>query len=143
MNLYAESSAVLAWLFGEPAEERVRAILAGARQVVASDLTVIECQRALVRATANGRISEAKAADERARLAKAVVSWNLLRLDAEVNERACRPFPAEPLRTLDALHLASALTARAALPSLAILSLDSRVRESGGELGFPLLPEAI
>jgi uncharacterized protein len=143
MNLYVESSAVLAWVFGEPAEQKVRATLAGARQIVASDLTVIECERALVRAIANGRLREAEAASERARLAKAVASWYLLRLAEEVTERARRPFPAEPLRTLDALHLASALMARAALPSLAILSLDSRLRKSGRELGFPILPEAI
>lgn len=140
-ELYVESSAVLAWLFREPREAMVEAALAGARQVVASDLTLVECGRAIVRAVASGRLSEADAGTQRARLAAAAAHWNLLRLDGEVNDRACRPFPGEPIRTLDALHLASALTARAALPGLAILSLDTRVRQSGRGLGFAVLPE--
>jgi hypothetical protein len=45
------------------------------------------------------------------------------------------------LRTLDALHLASALAARAAVPGLAMLSLDGRVRRSATELGFDVVPE--
>lgn len=140
MNLYAESSAVLAWLLGEPAGEAVRRCLAEAERIVASDLTLVECDRALVRAERAGTIAEAGAADRRAHLAAAAAHWDLLRLEAEPLERARRPFPEEPLRTLDALHLASALTARGALPGLALLSLDDRVRRSGRGLGFDLLP---
>ena len=50
MNLYAESSAVLAWLLGEDAGAEVKEILTRAETVVASDLTVIECDRVLIRA---------------------------------------------------------------------------------------------
>jgi hypothetical protein len=41
---------------------------------------------------------------------------------------------------LDAIHLASALVLRQALPDLALLSTDERVRANGAQLGFPLLP---
>lgn len=140
MTLYAESSAVLTWLFGEPGGEAVRESLAAAELVLASDLTLIECDRALFRAEAMGRVTEAAAADRRASLATAATHWNLLRLDAEVVERARRPFPGEPIRTLDALHLASALVASAAVPGLALLSLDDRVRAAGQRLGFTVLP---
>jgi hypothetical protein len=64
----------------------------------------------------------------------------LLRIGGEVLERARRRFPVEPVRTLDALHLASALAARAAIPGLDLLSLDQRVRDNGAALGFDLLP---
>ena len=138
--LYAESSAVLAWLLGEPAGEAVRQALAGAERVIASDLTLVECDRGLVRAWITTRVSEAAAADRKGLLAAAAAHWDLLHLEAEVVERARRPFPNEPLRTLDALHLASALVARAALPGLALLSLDDRVRDGGRALGFELLP---
>jgi hypothetical protein len=57
-----------------------------------------------------------------------------------VVERARRPFPREPLRALDALHLASALLARATLPDLALLSLDRRIRASGAALGLTIVP---
>jgi hypothetical protein len=58
----------------------------------------------------------------------------------DVVERARRPFPTEPVRTLDALHLASALVARAAVSELAVLSLDQRVRENAERLGFETVP---
>ena len=54
MNVYAESSAVLAWLLGEEASPRVRDVLASAVLVMASDLTLIECDRVLL-ASQSGR----------------------------------------------------------------------------------------
>ncbi|MEP7010138.1 MAG: hypothetical protein ABJC13_07430 [Acidobacteriota bacterium] len=42
MIVYAESSAVLSWLFGEPRGSEVRSILESAEFVVTSDLTLIE-----------------------------------------------------------------------------------------------------
>ena len=50
MNLYAESSAVLAWLFEEDAADSVEEAFDRAEGVVASDLTLVECDRALMRA---------------------------------------------------------------------------------------------
>ena len=64
----------------------------------------------------------------------------LLRVSSEIVERARQPFPAEPIRTLDAIHLASALTARAGVAGLELLSLDDRVRRAGQQLGFRLQP---
>jgi predicted nucleic acid-binding protein len=140
VNLYADSSAVLSWMFGEPEGEAVREVLAAADSVLASDLTLVECDRTVLRACAAGRISEGQAADLRAVLIATAAHWHLLRLDAEVIERARRPFPVEPIRTLDALHLASALTARSALPGLILLSLDERMRTAGRRLRFTVRP---
>lgn len=141
MKVYAESSAVLSWLLGESAGQSVRTVLAGAETVVASDLTVVECHRALIRAARIEALTEAQLADRRAHLAQAATGWHLLRVSREVAERARQPFPFEPLRTLDALHLASALTARASVPGLALLTLDERVRRNGRELGFSVSPK--
>ena len=138
--LYAESSAVLGWLLGEPSRGGLRAMLGNARRVAASPLTVLECERALLRATAAGRMTHQDLSTGRALLAGAVAHWILLDIDAAVLARAGQPFPAEPIRTLDAIHLATALQARVALPDLAILSLDRRVRRSAEELGFRVLP---
>jgi len=140
LNLYADSSAVLSWMFGEPEGEAVREVLAAADSVIASDLTLVECDRTILRAQAAGRISEAQAADRRGLLIATAAHWHLLRLDAEVIERARRPFPSEPIRTLDALHLASALAARSAIPGLVMLCLDERMRTAGRELGFTVRP---
>ena len=141
MSLYAESSAVLAWLLGDPEGMRVRELLAAADIVVSSDLTLIECDRVLTRAVALGEMAEAAAASRRAILSAASANWVLLRIDEEIRDRARRPFPLEPVRTLDAIHLASSLLARAAVPDISLLSLDERVRSNGRGLGFTLLPE--
>jgi predicted nucleic acid-binding protein len=141
MKLYADSSAVLAWLFEESAADAVEEAFDSADAVVASDLTIVECDRALVRAQALGLLPEMETVRRRAVLETAAVNWVVLKLDREVLERARRRFPAEPLRTLDALHVASALTARAAISDLALLSLDGRVRENGAALGFDVFPE--
>jgi hypothetical protein len=141
VRIYAESSAVLAWLLGEPEGAQVREVLSGAELVLSSDLTLIECDRVLVRAIASEAITEAAAADRRAILNGAVAHWHVLHLDSEIVDRARRPFPGEPIRALDAIHLSAALVARGAVPGLRLLSLDRRIRFSGKALGFGLLPD--
>jgi len=140
VTVYAESSAVLAWLLDQPQGAMVAATLATAGLVIASDLTVIECDRVIVRAVALGELHESDALDRQSRLNAVSARWTLLGLDDETAERARRRFPVEPIRTLDAIHLASALTARKALPELVVLSLDTRVREACASLGLAVLP---
>ena len=140
MSLYAESSAVLAWLLDEDSAAEVRRLLGASDLIVASDLTLIECDRVLLRALALGELSEAEAADRCAHLATAASDWHTLRVAPEIVDRARRPFPGEPIRTLDAIHLASALAARAAVAGLGLLSLDERMRRAGSRLGLPILP---
>jgi predicted nucleic acid-binding protein len=140
MKVYAESSAVLAWLFGEDAAPRVRDVLSEADLVMASDLTLLECDRVLIRAVTLGEIDEAAAADRRAHLNAAAAHWHVLRLSLEIVDRARHPFPAEPIRTLDAIHLASALSARSGVGDVDLLSLDDRIRRAGQQLGFRLRP---
>lgn len=141
MSVYAESSAVLAWLLDEAAGTFVRQTLSATDIVLASDLTLIECDRVLHRAAALGELSEAEVADRRAHLATAAAHWHVLRLAPEIVDRARRPFPGDPIRTLDAIHVASVVVARSALAGLELLSLDARIRDVGKKLGLTLLPE--
>jgi len=140
MMLYAESSAILAWLLGEPRGAEVASALSACDGVFASDLTLIECERVLIRAWSTGMISEAERVDQSAALARVASHWIRLRVDEEVVERSTRPFPIEPVPTLDALHLASALTARSVASDLQLLTLDQRVRENATRLGFATVP---
>jgi predicted nucleic acid-binding protein len=140
MTLYVESSAVLVWLLEQPLGDRVADTLGRAEIVIASDLTLIECDRVLIRAVALGELRESDAVQRQARLAAVSTRWTLLALEEEISERARRPFPIEPVRTLDAIHLASALAARKAVSDVAVLSLDDRIRKTAGRLGFPLSP---
>ena len=140
MNLYAESSAVLAWLLDEEGGVEARRLLSGAELVVASDLTLIECDRVLHRAAALGELSEADVADRRAHLLTAAANWQVLRIGPEVVHRARQPFSDDALRTLDAIHLASVLVARSAVAGLELLSLDDRIRKAAARLGLRVVP---
>ena len=122
MNVYAESSAVLAWLLGEEVGRSVRQVLRRAELVMASDLTLVECDRVLIRAVTLQGIDEAAAADRRARLNVAAAHWHLWRVSSDIVDRARHTFPAEPVR-------------------VELLSLDDRIRRAGAELGFRLQPE--
>lgn len=108
--------------------------------MIASDLTLIESYRVLHRGVAAGDFTSREAARRRELLRLASQHWVLFRLETEIVDRALSPFPQEPLRTLDALHLATAVEAQRLVPDLSLLTLDRRVRASGQELGFTVLP---
>ncbi len=131
---------MLAWLFDEPTAPAVRRLLGEAAIIVASDLTLIECDRVLLRALALKELTEAQAADRRAHLIAAAAHWQVLRIAAEIVDRARQPFPGDPIRTLDAIHLASLLVARSAVAGLRLLSLDERVRQAARRSGIAIEP---
>jgi predicted nucleic acid-binding protein len=130
----------MCWLFGEPGSDAVFAALARAEAVVTSDLTMVECDRALIRAQLISGQAQREAARRREILATASNHWTLLRIAPAILDRARQPFPGEPIRTLDALHLASALAATGTLEDLRVLSLDRRIRSSALALGLSVLP---
>lgn len=141
MIVYAESSAVLAWLLGEPLGADVRSILQAAEFVVTSDLTLIECDRAFHRARSLGELSPERFAELSSELNRLAAGWVMLRLSDEIIERARGAFPEEPIRSLDALHLATALHTVALNPDTALLSHDQRVRRCAQALKIRLLPK--
>lgn len=138
--VYLESSALLSWLLGEPDGDVVRGILDAAPAVLTSRLTLVEAARGLLRAEYERRISAADRHTLAGMLAAAAAAWFRLSMTDATCERAERPFPVEPVRTLDALHLASALTALEAYPGLAVLTFDERVATNARTLGLPVLP---
>jgi predicted nucleic acid-binding protein len=138
VTVYAETSAVLRWLFAQEGGEPAREALARAKQVTSSRLTLIETRRVIRRAERERRVSAAEAADLSALFGRAAATWAVLEISAEVAHRASEGFPREPVRTLDAIHLASALVLRRAFPDLAVLASDARIRENVTELGLAL-----
>jgi len=66
--------------------------------------------------------------------------WGIAPVDDPVWERCVRPFPIEPVRLLDAVHLATVEKLSSALPKLVVLSTDERVRGNAEALGFGVLP---
>ena len=137
-GLYLETSALLVWLLGEPRAEEVARAIDGAGEVVTSVLTVTEAARGLLRAEQLGRLTAVERLQVGGMLERIQSQWLLMEVTAAVRRRAAEPFPAEPVRTLDAIHLATALELRRAWPELDLLSLDHRVRASAEGLGFRL-----
>ena len=140
MIAYAESSAVLSWLLGEPEEPAVRRILGRAERVVASTLTAVECARTLARGAGTGRLEATHELAALRLLDEAAASWVTLEMTAPVLDRAREPFPAEPVRTLDALHLATAALLQGSLGTLTMVSLDDRIRRNARALGLRVAP---
>lgn len=140
MIVYAESSAVLSWLLGESRGEEILQFLEDADFVVTSDLTLIECDRVLHRGLSLGELDMDRVVRCRTTLRRVVAGWVLLRISTEIVERARGQFPQEPIRSLDAIHLASALDTIALIPETNLLSLDERVRRCGRALGIGILP---
>ena len=75
-------------------------------------------------------------------LDSALSQWDRIELRDRISDIASGPFPAEPVRSLDAIHLASALVARDVWKEIALLSFDDRVRRNALALGFSVLPAA-
>ena len=141
MNLYAESSAVLSWLLGEKRGEAARERLLAADMVITSGLTLVECDRALHRAEAVGELEAETVKSMRERFFAATDHWIVFSIDPEVVERSRRRFPREPIRSLDAIHLTTALLVRSLVTELELLCWDERIRENADELGFDVTPD--
>ena len=131
---YVETSALLAALLERDAA--ARNALRGKRRRITSALTFAEATRALVRARVAQRLTPA---DERAGL-----RWlqafrrrcDVVAITDAVLARAGRPFPVEPIRTLDALHLATAELLGEPPQLVTIVTRDSRVIDNARALGY-------
>ncbi len=134
--LYLESSAVVAWLFSEPSAANVIRATEEADLVVTSQLTIVEAERAIRRAVALRLIKEASAQKLRGLLARHWKKWTTMALTDSVLARAGSAFPIEPIKTLDAIHLATALAFSESFPDLKILAFDRRISENATALGL-------
>jgi predicted nucleic acid-binding protein len=131
---YMESSALVAALLERDAGVMKR-LSRGTRQVT-SALTLAEAGRAIIRARTTGRLT----AEEEQAAVLALRTFErrsfILDVDRAVLDRVRRPFPVEPIRTLDAVHLATAELLGEPPPLVTIVTRDGRVRENAEALGY-------
>lgn len=132
--MYVESSALAEWLLAQPRADEVQHALAGARRRVASRLTILECARCIA------RVAPGQQASAQATLRALLATMDLAPVDLGILDSMTRPFPREPVRTLDAIHLSTALQWRGPGEVVAFLALDERVRENAAALGFLVRP---
>ena len=111
-----------------------------ASRVVTSSLTVIECARGIIRAAELKRITRIDELAALRLLDMEETKWNVHDMSDQVVARARGRFPIEPVRSLDALHLATALIVQESVGNIVMLSLDERMRQNAEALGFELSP---
>jgi len=105
MVAYLDSSLVLRHiLLGETTIEH--ALACGS--IVSSELMEIECRRVIHRARLQGELDDEGMVTATLRLEKLLRGISLIELSSTVKKRAMEAFPVT-IRTLDALHLSSAL----------------------------------
>ena len=131
---YVETSALLAALLDK--DRGARLALRAARQRVASSLTIAEARRALVRARTTQRLTEVQSRLAAKALRTFARRCALVPVTDEILDRAGRPFPAEPVRTLDAIHLATAEFLGEPPALVTILSRDERIRANATAMGY-------
>jgi len=134
--VYVETSAVLRWLFGQERADRVASFFEAVHRPLSSVLTILEARRAIVRASRERRIQRPRALQLERLLTHASETWTLLEITEHIRFRAARPFPVEPVRTLDAIHLSTSLEFAQVFPNLSVLSFDDRILDNLEPLGL-------
>ena len=133
---YIESSALVAALL--EGDEAARASIRAQGQRVTSALTMAETGRAVLRARLSGRIT---AEQERAAILtmqRFMRRCHIVSVTEAILAHVGRPFPVEPIRTLDAIHLATAEALGDSPALLTVVTRDLRVRDNATALGHPV-----
>ena len=132
---YLETSVALQVLLREPEYEEQLDLLEQAERIVTSALTLAEVNRVIRRFVSQKILTEGKAQELIGILETQSRGWDVLEISSNILNRAGEHFPVGPIRTLDAIHLASALELKRIFPDLKVLSSDSRIIENLIPLG--------
>ena len=132
MNVYVDSSVLLRVALNE------RGALREWRRIerpLASELIRLECRRTIDRARIRERLSDQAVAQQRAAVLGLLETFDILPIDPAILERAAEPFPTL-LSSLDAIHLATALLARAQVDDLCFATHDRELGTAARAMGF-------
>ena len=128
--LYLDTSAVLRAVLGGGTTLDIEKRIGESGTLITSRLALVEVGRAFHRIRAGGEASEEQLADAGRELDALWNRCDVWELTPLVCEMACQVAPARPLRTLDALHLATYLLARRRIAGLELLSADLRLLDA-------------
>ncbi len=135
MKVYVDTSVLLRVVLGEsnPLPEWPSINLA-----LTSELTRVEALRTIDRARIELHLADAQVAEQRATVLATLAACHVARVDSVVLERAAEPFPTL-LRTLDAVHLATAILCRATHRELLFATHDAAQATAARSVGFQVL----
>jgi len=132
VNVYVDSSVLLRVVLNEPGALRQWRRIT---RPLASEIIRLECRRTIDRARIRERLSDEAVALRRAAVLEVLESFDIVPLDTLVLERAAEPFPTL-LSSLDAIHLATALLARAQVADLRFATHDGELATAARAMGF-------
>jgi hypothetical protein len=135
-RFYVDSSAYLAMLLAERHAGTLRAELGGSR-LLSSVLLVLETRRNLIRLSREGRITPATLQDAVERLARDIEEFRLRDLTLDLCNDMVMPIVSTP-RSLDLIHLRTALWFHNEEPLTRFVSLDDVQNQGARELGLPV-----
>jgi predicted nucleic acid-binding protein len=129
--VYLDTSAVLRAVLEDGVGDSILRSIAGARVLMTSRLSLVESARAFLRLRAEGLAANtiADASREVDSIWARCVIWELTEA---VCDLAAQVAPAHRLRTLDALQLATWLTARRSLGDVTLVTADHRLEKAAG-----------
>lgn len=135
MKAYLDSSVVLRVVLGEPKRlpEWSRIQVA-----VTSEITRVECLRTLDRLRLAGEMDDRELARRRATVLRVLLGVETIRVNRTVLGRAGDAFPTQ-IRTLDAIHLASALLMSTRIPALRFATHDGDLATAATATGLRIL----
>jgi len=127
--LYLDTSVALRATLERGTTPEIEQRIGAAPVLVTSRLALVESARALLRVRLQGGVPESRLADARRELDALWSRCELWELSPAVCDLAALLAPDKMLRTLDALHLATFLLARARIEGLELLTADKRLED--------------
>jgi predicted nucleic acid-binding protein len=139
-GVYIDSSAFAKLYVPEPESDALDEYLQGRRDLIISDLTITEVISAVARRKREGVLNSKQAREIHAAVISDMKSGSFRCLDSSPTihreaERMLRSTESVPLRTLDALHVALAISGSATL----LITFDNRLAEAASLQGLQLV----
>jgi uncharacterized protein len=141
VNAYFDTSALAKLLLGEPGADEALACWRALGDGYATSIGYLELRSALDGARRGGRPAHAEPWMDEVIADALWEEITAVEVDTEVMDAALRLLTAHGIKTLDAIHLASALMVAGGEP-LALVSFDRRLRTAAHAEGLVVLPEA-
>lgn len=139
-----DSSAILPLVVQEPYTADVHQIRQRHGLPVVWWASLVECQSAIERRNRASEMSTEQKRQALHLLEQLAAAWSEVQPAVALRERSLRLLSVHNLCAADALQLAAALIWSGERPrGRVFVSLDSRLRESAGQEGFTVLPEAL
>lgn len=131
---YIETSALLAVRLEWDAE--ARDAIRGEGERFVSALTVAEAARRVVRAGVLGHLTPPQVRASLVWIQRFAVRCQVIGVTHEILARVRRPFPVEPVKTLDAIHLATIESVDEDPSLVTVVTRDRRVADNARAMGY-------